>query len=532
MSIIVKQISYVHPDKEPLFQNINFSLNKGQKITLIGNNGIGKSTLLRIIAGNLQAASGEIIAQERPYYIPQHFGQYDKMTVAEALLVDKKIVALNDILSGNATAENFALLDDEWDIEEKATAALSQWNLDHIELYQKMESLSGGEKTKVFLSGIYIHKPSVILFDEPSNHLDKDGRCQLYELIQSSNATMIIVSHDRILLNLLDLTYELSTNNVEVYGGNYEFYKQQKNGKTLVLQAQLEETQKELRKARSVAREVAENKQRIDARGKKKLDKEGAPRIMKNTIRNKAEASAAKLNNVHMGKMDGILSDMKQIKLQLPDEKGMKMDFEDMSLHIGKILVTVQNMNFGYWGTNLWKEALDFQIRSGDRIAISGQNGIGKTTLLKLILGKLEPTEGRIIRADFGYRYIDQDYSIIDNSLTVFEQVQQFNSRNLSDNELRVILHRFLFSYETWNKVCDNLSGGEKMRLIFCCMQVDDSAPDMFILDEPTNNLDIQSLEIVTNSIKQYKGTLIVISHDLYFIEEMRINKEITLTSI
>lgn len=530
MSIIIKQISYIHPDREPLFQNINFSLAKGQKVALIGNNGTGKSTLLRIIAGALQATSGEIISQEIPYYIPQHFGQYDRMTVAEALHIDIKIIALNDILNGNASAENFSSLNDEWDIEEKATSALSRWDLDHVKLFQKIKNLSGGEKTKVFLSGIYIHNPSVILFDEPSNHLDKNSRKQLYELIQNSNATMIVVSHDRTLLNLLDLTYELSADSVEAYGGNYEFYKQQKEEKMQALQAQFEDKQKELRKARHIAQEVAEKKQRRDVRGKKKSVKEGIPRIMMNTIRNRAEASTAKLNDIHANKMDGIVADIKQIKQQLPDKKDLKMDFEDMNLHTGKILVTAKDINFGYSDKMLWQETLEFQIRSGDRIVISGQNGVGKTTLLKLIFGKLEPTAGTIIRADFKYLYIDQDYSIIDNNLTVFEQVQQFNSRKLSDDELRIILHRFLFTYEMWNKTCDKLSGGEKMRLIFCCMQIDDNAPDMFILDEPTNNLDIQSLEIVTNSIRDYKGTLLIISHDTYFIEEVGVNKEILLT--
>ncbi|MFV0330571.1 MAG: ABC-F family ATP-binding cassette domain-containing protein [Dysgonomonas sp.] len=529
MSIIIKQITYIHPDRESLFQNISFSLAKGQKVALIGNNGTGKSTLLRIIAGNLQAASGEIIYQEHPYYIPQHFGQYDKMTVAEALHIDKKIVALNDILKGNASAENFSLLNDEWDIEDRATAALSKWNLDHITLFQRMDSLSGGEKTKVFLSGIYIHNPSVILFDEPSNHLDKESRKQLYELMQNSNATIIVVSHDRTLLNLLDLTYELSADKVEVYGGNYEFYKQQKEEKMYALQAQFEEKQKELRKARNIAREVAEKKQRRDVRGKKKAIKEGIPRIMMNTIRNKAETSTAKLNDMHTNKMDGIVADIKQIKQQLPDKKDLKMDFEDMSLHSGKILITAKGVNFGYSDKVLWQEALEFQIRSGDRLVISGQNGAGKTTLLKLILGQLEPTKGTISRAHFRYLYIDQDYSLIDNGLTVFDQVQQFNSRKLTDDELRVILHRFLFTYEMWNKTCDKLSGGEKMRLIFCCMQIDDNAPDMFILDEPANNLDIQSLEIVTNSIRDYKGTLLIISHDAYFIKEVEVDKEIIL---
>lgn len=530
MSIIVKQLSYIHPDKEPLFHNINFSVSKGQKVSLIGSNGSGKSTLLGIIAGRLQPSEGEVIYQDGlPYYVPQHFGQYDHYTVAEALQISEKLRALHAILVGNTDTTNFTFLDDDWNIEERAYSALSKWGLSHIRLSETMKNLSGGEKTKVFLAGTYIHSPTNILLDEPSNHLDKTGRELLYDLIKNSNATVIIVSHDRTLLNLIDITFELTHNQIEVYGGNYEFYKIQKAEQQEALQSQFEEKQKKLRKARNIARETAERKQKRDARGKKDLGDKGIPRIMLNTIRNRAESSAAKLQETHANKMENIADEMKQLRQQLPEKKDLKLNFDDANLHAGKILVTAQNINFGYSNEMLWSNPLNFEIRSGDRIVIKGENGTGKTTLLKLIFGNLEPKQGYIIRSDFQYLYIDQDYSIIDNELTVFEQLQKFNSSHLSEDELRILLHRYLFTYNTWNKPCEKLSGGEKMRLVFCCMQVDNKAPDMFILDEPTNNLDIQSLEIVTSTIKDYKGTLLVISHDSYFVKEIGITKEIEL---
>lgn len=486
MSIIVKQLSYIHPDKEPLFHNINFSVPKGQKVSLIGSNGSGKSTLLGIIAGSIQPSEGEVIYQdERPYYVPQHFGQYDHYTVAEALQISEKLRALHAILEGNTDMTNFTLLADDWNVEERAYSALSKWGLPHIQLSEMMRNLSGGEKTKVFLAGTYIHSPANILLDEPSNHLDKAGRAQLYDLIKNSSATVIVVSHDRTLLNLIDLTFELTHNQIEVYGGNYEFYKIQKGEQQEALQSHLEEKQKEFCKARNIAKETAERKQKRDARGKKDLRDKGIPRIMLNTIRNRAESSAAKLQETHANKMENIADEIRQLRQQRPEKKDLKLNFDDANLHIGKILVTAQNINFGY--------------------------------------------SDHIIRSDFQYLYIDQDYSIIDNELTVFEQLQKFNSYHLSEDELRILLHRYLFTYNTWNKPCKILSGGEKMRLVFCCMQVDNKAPDMFILDEPTNNLDIQSLNIVTDTIKDYKGTLLVISHDAYFVEEIGITKEIEL---
>ena len=186
MCISVHQLCYVHADKEPLFQDINLTVNKGQRLALVGNNGTGKSTLLRIIEGSLQPSSGEIICSSRPYYIPQHFGQFDRLTVAEALGVDNRIKALHAILEGDTSVENFISLNDDWNVEERCLSALAFWDLGHLQLSRPMHSLSGGEKTKVFLSGILVHAPEIILMDEPTNHLDVASREKLYEMVKNN----------------------------------------------------------------------------------------------------------------------------------------------------------------------------------------------------------------------------------------------------------------------------------------------------------------------------------------------------------
>ena len=197
MCISVHQLCYVHADKEPLFQNINLIVNTGQRLALVGNNGTGKSTLLRIIEGNLKPSSGEVVCSSRPYYIPQHFGQFDNLTVAEALRVDDRIKALHAILEGDASAENFTCLNDDWDVEERCLSALASWNLEHLQLSQTMCSLSGGEKTKVFLSGILVHAPEIILMDEPTNNLDIQSVDIITAAIKSYSGTVLLISHDR-----------------------------------------------------------------------------------------------------------------------------------------------------------------------------------------------------------------------------------------------------------------------------------------------------------------------------------------------
>jgi len=200
--LILQNISYTHPSKDLLFSDINLTVNNHEKTALIGNNGAGKSTLLKIIAKELQPSNGQIIVETEPYFIPQIFGQFNHLTIAEALKIDKKLNALKEILNGNTTEENFNLLNDDWTIEDRCNDALQHWQLIDIDLSQKMEALSGGQKTKVFLAGISIHQPELILLDEPSNHLDIASRKLLYGFIQTTKSTLIVVSHDRKLLNL------------------------------------------------------------------------------------------------------------------------------------------------------------------------------------------------------------------------------------------------------------------------------------------------------------------------------------------
>ena len=530
MSIIIKDLSYTHTDKEVLFSNLNLIINSGEKTALTGNNGCGKSTLMRILAGEASPGAGSVHCSGHLYYVPQHFGQYDGRTVAQVLGIDRKLTALCAILNGDAAEEHFARLDDDWNIEERTQAVLHAWHLNGISLLRPLEGLSGGEKTRLFLAGMELKEPDTLLLDEPTNHLDTAGRKRLYDFVHRTSATVLVISHDRTLLNLLPAICGLSRNGLACYGGNYDFYKEQKEVHRNALQQQLEEKEKALRLARKTAREMEERKARQNTRGEKASIKKGIPRILLGGLKNHAENSSSKLSNVHAEKTDKIQQEITNLKGSLPQTNKLKTDFNASALHIGKILVTAQNINFHYpdSNTNLWTVPLSFQLRSGNRFCIKGDNGSGKTTLLRLITGELTPTGGTIERADFTYVYLDQEYSLIQNEYTVSEQAEAFNLRHLPEHEIKTVLNRYLFPQDVWNKPCSKLSGGEKMRLAFCCLMIADNTPDLFILDEPTNNLDIESIEIITATIRNYQGTVLAVSHDRDFLKETGIEQEIS----
>lgn len=527
--INLQHITYFHPNKDLLVKDVNLTINRHDKVALIGNNGTGKSTILKIMSGLLLPAQGSVKVDSKPYYVPQVFGQFNELTIAQALQVEDKLHALREILDGNVTEDNLARLDDDWTIEERCQAALSHWQLENLKLTQPLKTLSGGQKTKVFLAGLSIHNPDIVLLDEPSNHLDTAGRRLLYDFVTSTSATLVVVSHDRKLLNLLDVVFELTKRGITVYGGNYDFYVEQKALENNALNQDLKSKERALRKAREVERETAERKQKLDARGKKKQENAGVARIMMNTLRNNAERSTARLKDTHTEKIGAISEELSELRRELPDTDKMRFGFDNSALHTGKILFSATDINFGYADHFLWHEPLRFQITSSERIVLKGLNGSGKTTLIKIILGDLVPGLGSVYRADMKSVYIDQDYSLIDNTLTVYQQAQRFNSSAIQEHEVKTRLNRFLFTKEDWDKSCATLSGGEKMRLMLCCLTISSQAPDIIILDEPTNNLDIQSIGILTAAINEYKGTLIVVSHDDSFLEEINAERVIKL---
>lgn len=532
MMFTLQELAYRHPNKDVLFAQLNLTVNPQDKIALTGNNGSGKSTLLQIIAGRLQPFGGQVITTVEPYYIPQIFGQYDHLTIAQALQIETKIKALNEILAGQVSEQNYAALDDDWNIEQRAQEALVHWQWDEFDLTRTLQTLSGGQKAKVFLAGILIHRPSLILMDEPSNHLDRRARQLLYDFIQTTASTLFVVSHDRKLLNLLHTVCELKPNRINVYGGNYDFFALQKQVENEALNHDIHSKEKALRKAREKQRETMQRQQKSDAKGRKKKQKSGVARIMLNTLRNQAESSTSKIQSVHAEKINGISGELRQLRNATSGLEQMKLDIDYSGLHKGKILCMAEKVNCSYNGQRLWKSDLDLQLRSGERIALKGSNGSGKTTLIRLVLGAIKPDTGRLQTAYRQVVYIDQDYAVIDNQLTVYEQAERFNASGLEQHELKMRLNRFLFAPADWDKSCGILSGGERMRLALCGLTIDRRLPDLILLDEPTNNLDIQNIEILTAAVKDYQGTLVVVSHDAVFLEQIGVGREIDLDEL
>lgn len=523
MSIIISDLSYHYANQLHLFENINMSVGLGAKISIVGDNGTGKSTLLQLIARKTVPKRGTVHTDSTPYYIPQQI-TCKRSSIGALLGVAEKLEALATISDGCVDPAYFDILADDWDMEYRCRMALDYWGLSSVDLYSDTASLSGGEKTKVMLAALLVHQPNIILLDEPTNHMDLAGRKKLYDYIQKSKATMIVVSHDISLLNLLDSTYELSSQGLQFYAGNYDFYKFHKEIERDALERQISSEQTTLRLARKKAGLVMERQNKRLNQGAKRKDQ--LPRILQKEAKDSGEFTAAKLKSQHKELVDQSSSKLKTLLYRRQSNEELKLDIKDTMLYEGKRLIVVSGVNFCYPESSLlWPSVIDLEIRSGERIHLTGDNGSGKTTFLKLLMGQLKPTLGEIYKKDYSCVYLDQDYSGVNTGETVLALAQQYNQCHLQEHEIKLRLNRLLFPKEVWDKSCNVLSGGERMRLYLCCLMIANQVPDIFILDEPTNNLDISSLSILTHTIKKYRGTLIVISHDLHFIHEIGITR-------
>lgn len=531
MGIVITNLSYQHPNKTMLFSNLNLSISQGERVNIIGHNGTGKSTLLRILANELTPSEGSVTIKGDLFYFKQNKRFKATETVIDALGKASKLKALKAILNGTIDEGYYEILNDDWDIEQRIQDALNYWGVSGISLDTKMGELSGGQQTKVYFASLMLRQAEVLLLDEPTNHLDSSTKELFYNFIADYKGTIVLVSHDRSLLNRQSITYELSSLGIKRYGGNYDFYKQEKQVYLNSLRQKLDNSTKELKIAKKEQAHRTNQLAKEKAQNKKGEKSAGLPKIMINAFKNKAENSTAKLQGIHEQRRTALVCDISDVREKIEKDKVFDIRFPDSQLHKGKVLWKVEGVNYRYpnQDRDLWNNDLWFTIESGERILLSGKNGSGKTTLFKLFLNRLASTKGQLTSAQSNVVYLDQFYSLLDDNMTVSEQLVHFNFQKMATEVIHNLLFQYGIDVAQWNNKISTLSGGEKLKLALCCLNIGHVYIDILLLDEPTNNLDIQSIESLTNALNSFKGTMVVISHDKTFINEIGLTREIAM---
>lgn len=527
-SVALHDLTFAWPDGSPAIDHVSGAFDRG-RTGLVGLNGVGKSTLLRIIAGDIVPTGGSVTTTGVVDYLPQNLTLRPHNTVADLLGVRGILDAIRAIEGGTIEQHLFDLVGDDWDVEARSVAALTAAGIDVEDLDRPADTLSGGETMLTALVGVSLRRADIALLDEPTNNLDTDARERAYELVTGWRGTLIVVSHDVALLELMDSTAELRAGSLSVYGGPYSAYRQH-------VAAEQEAAQRALRSAEQTLK--TEKRQRVQAeekiahserQGRKDTANRKYVKAVVNDRRNSAEKS--------QGNRRGILDDKVQNARAAVDAAESRVREDDR--------ISIQLPDPGVPRTRriarlVGGDGREVLVQGPERIALTGPNGVGKTTLLQGLLRGTDasghpsehaPTDVARARAEALVErvgYLSQRLDGLDDARSALENVQAA-APGVPPVELRNQLARLLLRGPAADRPVGSLSGGERFRAALATLLLAAPPAQLLMLDEPTNNLDIPSVGQLTQALAAYRGALIVVSHDRAFLDGLDLTAELRL---
>ncbi|MFC8128347.1 ABC-F family ATP-binding cassette domain-containing protein [Streptomyces sp. NPDC057302] len=518
-SLTCSALSFQWPDGTSAFDGLSVSIGRG-RTGLVGANGAGKSTLLRLLAGQLRPSHGSVTVGGSLAYLPQNITLDTSLRVDQALGIAERRDALRAIESGDVREQHFETIGDDWDVEERALAQLGSLGLGNVELDRTVGQLSGGETVLLRLAALLLERPDVLLLDEPTNNLDLFARRRLYEAVDSwRTGILVVVSHDLDLLERVDRIAELRAGSVSWYGGGWSAYEE-------ALATEQEAAGRMLRAAeadvRRQKRELEETQVKVARRQRhsKKMDAQRrAPRIVAGEKKRSAQESGDKLRGLHEERLSEARERREEAADAIRNDAEIRVSLPHTAVPAGRTVLTLRELRPRF-GT-LREGSL--QVRGPERIALVGRNGAGKTTLLRTLTGELAPLSGEVATS-VPLRFLPQRLDVLDDGLSVAANVSRL-APGLTDNHIRSQLARFLFKGARAEQLAGTLSGGERFRAALAAMMLAAPAPQLLMLDEPTNNLDLASVRQLTGALASYEGALLIASHDLSFLESVGITR-------
>ncbi|GAA1943471.1 ABC-F family ATP-binding cassette domain-containing protein [Microbacterium deminutum] len=546
-SVVLDRVSFTWPDGASALDGVSGIFGAG-RTGLVGRNGSGKSTLLRLIGRELSPTAGRITTSMDVAHLPQRLTLDVHRPVAELLGIADTLGAVRAIESGDVDPHHFDAVGSDWDIEARANAALAEAGLAPGMLDRHVGELSGGEAVLTAIAGIRLRAPSIALLDEPTNNLDRDARARLREMVRGWRGTLIVVSHDIALLELMDDTAELYRNELSVFGGPYSQWR-----------AWFDSEQSAARQAEVTAAAALrrEKRDRIDAEikishrqamGRKAQLEKRVPPIVAGNLMRSAQVSAGKLRTEARDKEAGARAALDAAERRVRDDDSVRIDLPDPGVAAGRRIATIGD------GEHSWI------VQGPERVALIGANGVGKTTLLERLVGlpsgrgpdsgsvgtgigrqthvsevlgempapRLESCTAVLHTDRVGY--LPQRIDGLDDAASVLENVRAAAS-TITTADLRNRLARFLIRGAAVDRPVATLSGGERFRVALARVLLADPPPQLIVLDEPTNNLDLDTVDQLVEALGAYRGAVIVVSHDDAFLARLGIDLTLELAA-
>jgi ATPase subunit of ABC transporter with duplicated ATPase domains len=527
-SIICSNLSFAWPDDTPVFGELSFTVGDG-RTGLVAPNGAGKSTLLKLIAGEYRPTAGSVTVDGTVGYLPQTLPFVADGSVADVLGVAPVIDALAALAAGETGDHVFAAIGDDWDVEERTRAQLDRLGLGHIAFDRRLGSLSGGEVVAIGLAAQLLKRPDVLLLDEPTNNLDADARHKLYAALDDFTGSLLLVSHDRVLLDRMDRIAELHRGEILFYGGNFTSYEQAVNDAQRVAENNVRNAELELKREKWQRQQARERAARRASTAARNVKDAGLPKIVAGARKRSAQESAGRADGVHAARVTDARERLDDAERALRDDNAIVLDLPDTHVPAGRTIFAAKGLRTSRGGRRLFAD-VDLTVRGPERIALTGPNGAGKSTLLRIIDGELKPDDGTVQRADGRVAYLSQRLDLLDGDRTVAESLAAF-APSLSETRRMHLLARFLFRGSRIHLPVAVLSGGERLRATLACVLSAEPAPQLLLLDEPTNNLDLVSVGQLESALTAYQGAFVVVSHDERFLTELGIDRWLRLSN-
>ncbi|MFD9686650.1 ABC-F family ATP-binding cassette domain-containing protein [Kitasatospora sp. NPDC059088] len=527
-SVVGSQLSFSWPDDTPVFHDLSFSVGTG-RTGLVAPNGSGKSTLLKLIAGQLRPSSGSVTINGTAAYLPQDLPLTAGLTVAEVLGVAGVIRAIDAVESGDVAEEHFTTIGDDWDIEERSLAQLERLGLGALPLDRRLGTLSGGQVVRLGLAAQLLKRPDVLLLDEPTNNLDLGARHRLYDALEDFNGCLLLVSHDRALLDRMHRIAELDSHELRLYGGDFTAYEEAVQAEREVAEKNVRNAEQDLKREKREMQQARERAERRAGNAARNLKNAGLPRIFAGNMKRGAQESAGRSGQVHSARVDEAKARLDEAGRAVREEQRLTLDLSGTRVPSGRDLFIGEQLQVRRDGSPLFADGgIDLTVRGPERIALFGANGAGKTTLLRLLVGDLAPDEGQVKRADGRVAYLSQRLDLLDQDRTVAENFAAAAPER-PEAERMNILARFLFRGARAHLPVRALSGGERLRATLACVLCAEPAPQLLLLDEPTNNLDLVSVGQLEGALNSYQGAFLVVSHDERFLAGIGVDRWLRL---
>ena len=518
--ISLSGVAFAWPDGTPVLGGLDLLVPPGRS-ALVGVNGAGKSTVLRLVAGELTPTSGHVAVAGEVGYLPQDLTLDADQPVRDFLGIAPVVRALRAIEAGSVDPADYDTVGDRWDVEELAVASLARLGLPADALDRRLGELSGGEVVQLGLARLLLRRPGVLLLDEPTNNLDADARARLVDVVASWSGSLLVVSHDRELLEHVDRVGDLRDGAVRWYGGGYSDYVAQVEAEQAAAEQAVTSARSDVRRQHADRVEAERLLAQRRRQGARNAVRSNMGKGAQHFWQNRSEKHAAKYRRIHDDRLESARDRLSDAEGRLRDDREIRIDLPATAVPRGRVVLTTRDLVLRNG------VSCDLDVSGPDRVAVVGANGSGKTTLLHTLAGRVEPASGGFdVEVPVGL--LPQRIDVLDDELSVYENVRAA-SPVVDPNVIRAALARFLFRGGRADRPAGTLSGGERFRAALATVLLADPAPQLLLLDEPTNNLDFASYDALVSALSGYRGALLVASHDPAFLDDIGVDRVVEL---